>query len=61
MKVLVIDGQGGGIGKAIVLKLKKTSPGTQIAANETNGTVTAAKKVLIPVERCNAHVVGWVR
>jgi len=113
MMVLVVDGQGGGIGKAVVSRLKKASPDTQVIALGTNTTATsammrvgadagatgenaivvnckhadvivgaigivladsmlgeitpamatavgasAARKILIPVERCNTHVVG---
>lgn len=113
MRILVIDGQGGGIGKAIISKLKKVSPDTQVIAIGTNAEATssmmhagaeagatgenavvanckhadaiigpigivlansilgeitpvmaaaigtsAAKKVLIPIERCHTHVVG---
>lgn len=113
MRVLVIDGQGGGIGKAVIAKLKKQLPDAQVVALGTNAAATsammragadagatgenaivvncaradaiigaigiviansmlgeitpamataagasAARKILIPVERCNTHVVG---
>jgi NAD(P)-dependent dehydrogenase (short-subunit alcohol dehydrogenase family) len=41
MKIAVIDGQGGGIGKAIVEKLKKELPGSaKIIALGTNSAAT---------------------
>jgi NAD(P)-dependent dehydrogenase (short-subunit alcohol dehydrogenase family) len=113
MKVLVIDGQGGGIGKAIVLRLQRESPEVQVIALGTNSVATSAmlragadagatgenaivvncaradvivgaigivlanamlgeitpamaaaiggsgaRRILIPVERCNTHIAG---
>lgn len=41
MKIAVVDGQGGGIGKAIVERIKTTKlPGVEILALGTNSTAT---------------------
>ena len=113
MKIIVIDGQGGKIGKTIIEQLKKDHPGLELIAMGTNSIATAAMlkagadygatgenpaivnsrdadiiigpigiiiansllgeitpamassigsshahKILIPVNRCNHHVVG---
>ncbi len=42
MKVLVIDGQGGGVGKALVTELKRRSPTITLTALGTNAIATAA-------------------
>ena len=42
MKVLVIDGQGGGVGKALVAALKAQCPAMAVTALGTNATATAA-------------------
>jgi hypothetical protein len=42
MKVLVIDGQGGGLGKSIVERLKAVMPGIPVIALGTNALATAA-------------------
>lgn len=42
MKVLVIDGQGGGIGKALVAALKQRKPDLSLTALGTNATATTA-------------------
>ena len=42
MRVAVVDGQGGGIGKAIVEKLRKELPDLEILALGTNSMATAA-------------------
>ena len=42
MKILVIDGQGGGIGRAVVAALKQARPGLRLLALGTNATATAA-------------------
>lgn len=42
MKVLVIDGQGGGLGKQIVSELKKAFPSLSIMAVGTNTAATNA-------------------
>lgn len=41
MNVAVIDGKGGGIGKALIEKLKKESLNINILALGTNSTATA--------------------
>jgi NAD(P)-dependent dehydrogenase (short-subunit alcohol dehydrogenase family) len=40
MKIAVIDGQGGGIGRSIVEKLKASVPGAEVLALGTNATAT---------------------
>lgn len=40
VKIAVVDGQGGGIGKALVGKLKTECPGAEILAFGTNSTAT---------------------
>ncbi|MDD4328181.1 MAG: DUF3842 family protein, partial [Eubacteriales bacterium] len=40
MKIAVIDGQGGGIGKALVERIKKTIPQALIIALGTNAVAT---------------------
>ena len=42
MKILVIDAQGGGIGKQIVAAIKREQPQTEITAVGTNSAATAA-------------------
>jgi hypothetical protein len=42
MNILVIDGQGGGIGKAIIEQLKTTFPDALITAAGTNALATSA-------------------
>lgn len=42
MKIAVVDGQGGGIGKAIVEKLRKALPDCEITALGTNALATSA-------------------
>ncbi len=42
MKLLVIDGQGGGVGKALVQALKADRPARQVLALGTNVAATAA-------------------
>lgn len=44
MKVLVIDGQGGGIGKQVISATKKLMPQIQITAVGTNSIATTAMK-----------------
>ena len=41
MRVMVMDGQGGGIGKALVEALREKSPQMEIVAVGTNATATA--------------------
>ncbi|MDR2355540.1 MAG: DUF3842 family protein, partial [Clostridiales Family XIII bacterium] len=40
MKIAVIDGQGGGIGRSIVEKLKVSVPNAEVLALGTNATAT---------------------
>lgn len=42
MKILVIDGQGGGMGKSIVAALKQRMPDVPVMALGTNAQATAA-------------------
>lgn len=42
MTILVIDGQGGGFGKAVVERLVEAFPGVDIMAVGTNAVATAA-------------------
>lgn len=42
MKLIVVDGQGGGMGKAIVAQLRKSFPKTEILAAGTNSIATSA-------------------
>lgn len=42
MKVLVIDGQGGGMGRALIEALKKACPGQKILCVGTNAVATAS-------------------
>lgn len=41
MEILVIDGQGGGVGRSLVEELKKKCPGAKIIAVGTNSAATA--------------------
>ena len=42
MKILVIDGQGGGVGRALVSALKQLAPDLPLTALGTNATATSA-------------------
>ena len=42
MKLIVVDGQGGGMGKAIVSQMRKAFPAAEILALGTNSAATAA-------------------
>ena len=42
MKLIVVDGQGGGMGKAIVAQMRKAFPEAEILALGTNSAATAA-------------------
>lgn len=44
MKILVVDGQGGGIGKALVAAIKETKPDIEVIAVGTNSTAASAMK-----------------
>ena len=42
MKILVIDGQGGGVGRALIAALKQQAPDLALTALGTNAAATAA-------------------
>ena len=42
MKILIIDAQGGGIGKQLITEIKKNIPGADITAVGTNTVATSA-------------------
>ena len=42
MKIMVVDAQGGGVGRQLVTELKKTLPDAEIRAVGTNSAATAA-------------------
>lgn len=42
MRIIVIDGQGGGIGRSIVERLRMEAPGAEIIAVGTNSLATSA-------------------
>lgn len=42
MNILVMDAQGGGVGRQLVLAIRKEIPGARITAVGTNSTATAA-------------------
>ena len=42
MKLIVVDGQGGGMGKAIVTQMRKAFPESEILAVGTNSIATSA-------------------
>ena len=44
MKIVVIDGQGGSIGKTIIEQLKKQTPGIEITAIGTNSIATSTMR-----------------
>ena len=44
MNILVVDGQGGGVGKSLITRLKKVLPGVQIIAVGTNSIAASAMK-----------------
>ena len=44
MNILVVDGQGGGVGKSLITRLKKVLPGAQIIAVGTNSIAASAMK-----------------
>ena len=68
MKILVIDGQGGGLGKQLVAALSAQCPQAQLTADALLGEIppamaaavcqSGAKRVLIPVNHCDNYIVG---
>ena len=44
MKILVIDGQGGGIGRQVVQVVKAAFPEADVTAVGTNSTAAAAQR-----------------
>jgi len=60
MKVLVIDGQGGGVGKALVSQLRKTLPEQEVLALGTNALATAAMlKAGATAGATGEHAIIW--
>ena len=63
MKITIIDGQGGRIGRTVIEQLKKKHEHLELYAIGTNSAATAvsasrAFKILIPVNRCNHYIAG---
>ena len=64
MKIVIIDGQGGRMGKAVIEQLKSSYPELELYAIGTNSIATSAMlkagayKILIPVNRCNHFIAG---
>ena len=67
MNVLVIDGQGGGLGRQLVAALSAQCPDIRLVAVGTNSVAPAmatavcqssATRVLIPVNHCENYIVG---
>ncbi len=60
MKILVIDGQGGGIGKALVGRLLKASPNLHLLALGTNALATSAMlKTGASQGASGEHAIAW--
>lgn len=55
MNILVMDAQGGGIGKQVVTAVRTRFPDVTITAVGTNA---AAKRILIPVNHCANFIAG---
>ena len=47
MKVLIIDGQGGGLGRQLVSAVKEKCPETEVLAVGTNSTATGATGAML--------------
>ena len=59
MTILVIDGQGGKLGKTLVENIKKSFPHLEIMAVGTNSVASSnAYRVLIPMNLCSTYVAG---
>ena len=64
MNILVIDAQGGGIGKQVVAAIKQNMPEMEITAVGTNSAAPTAigqsnaRRLLIPVNHCDNFIVG---
>ena len=68
MDIVIIDGQGGGFGRALIEALRAGGVTQEIVAVGTNALATSAMlravaespahKVLIPVAKCGAHIAG---
>ena len=64
MTIIVLDGQGGGIGRAIISALLPLLPqGAQLLCVGTNAMAASvgssrATRILVPTERCGTHVAG---
>ena len=64
MDIVIIDGQGGGFGRALIEALRAGGVTQEIVAVGTNALATSAvaespaHKVLIPVAKCGAHIAG---
>ena len=64
MTILVIDGQGGKLGKRLVESIKKSFPQVEVMAVGTNSAASesmmraGADRVLIPMNLCDTYVAG---
>ena len=68
MHVLIIDAQGGGIGRQLVAAIRQTIPEAVITAVGTNSVATpvmatavgqsSAKRILIPFNHCDNLIAG---
>ena len=54
MNILIIDGQGGRVGRQLVEAVRQNLP----AARVTAVGQSPAKKLLIPFNQCSARIVG---
>lgn len=60
MKILIIDGQGGGVGKALVTKLVKALPEVPLIALGTNALATSAMlKAGAAHGATGEHAIAW--
>lgn len=69
MNILIIDAQGGGIGRQLVAAIRERLPEASLTAVGTNSAATSAmlkagvaqadaKRILIPINHCDNIVVG---